>query len=99
MLRHDLQPGKLVAGVILTGTAVAFGGDARGLWTVPWALMVPLLVGGLCLAGVVGMVGYVVQYRRRRGRKSGTGTHGSALPGAGGGSAGPDPAPDSAELP
>jgi hypothetical protein len=71
VLRHEFQPGKVVAGVVLTGTAVAFGGDARGLWTVPWMLVVPLIGGGLCLAGVVGAIGYAFQYRRRRARASG----------------------------
>ncbi|MET8563589.1 hypothetical protein ABZV75_24505 [Streptomyces flaveolus] len=51
MLRHEFQPGKLVAGLFLTATAVAFVGDAGGLWETPWFAVVPLVVGGLCLAG------------------------------------------------
>ncbi|GHH78737.1 hypothetical protein GCM10018793_30010 [Streptomyces sulfonofaciens] len=66
MLRHDFQPGKLVAGVFLTGAAIVFGGDARGLWSVPWFAMPPIVVGGLCLAAVTGALSYAVRHRRRQ---------------------------------
>ncbi|MFI9242469.1 hypothetical protein ACIGXF_07735 [Streptomyces sp. NPDC053086] len=52
MLRHEFQPGKLVAGLFLTAAGAAYAGDARGLWDTPWFVIVPLVVGGLCLAGV-----------------------------------------------
>lgn len=66
MLRHDFQPGKLVAGTFLTGAAVVFGGDAAGLWSAPWFAMVPMVVGGLCLAGATGTITYALRHRRRR---------------------------------
>jgi hypothetical protein len=77
VLRHDVQPGKLVAGLALLGAAVAFGGDARGLWSVPWFVMVPIVVGGLCLAGATGTLTYAVRYRRRRPRTGAPGVHGT----------------------
>jgi hypothetical protein len=49
--RHEFQPGKLVAGLFLTATGAVYAGDAGGLWDTPWFVVVPLVVGGLCLAG------------------------------------------------
>ncbi|GGU83630.1 hypothetical protein GCM10010260_15480 [Streptomyces filipinensis] len=69
MLRHEFQPGKLVAGLFLAATGAVFAGDAGGLWETPWFAAVPLVVGGLCLAGVVAAVGRAV--RRRGGAESG----------------------------
>ncbi len=66
MLRHEFQPGRLVAGTALVAAAVIYGGDAGGAWETPWFLVIPLVVGGLCLAGVAGVV--TGQVRRRRGR-------------------------------
>ncbi|GHJ35033.1 hypothetical protein [Streptomyces sp. TS71-3] len=63
---HEFQPGKLVVGVALTGAAVAFGGDARGLWDVPWFAMAPIVVGGLCLAAVAGTISYAIRRTLRR---------------------------------
>jgi hypothetical protein len=51
VLRHEFQPGKLVAGLCLTAAGAAYAGDAGGLWETPWFVIVPLVVGGLCLAG------------------------------------------------
>ncbi|MFS4094904.1 hypothetical protein [Streptomyces sp. AF1A] len=56
MLRHEFQPGKLVAGLFLTATGAVFAGDAAGLWDTPWFAVVPLVVGGLCLAGLTATV-------------------------------------------
>ncbi|GGX67888.1 hypothetical protein [Streptomyces minutiscleroticus] len=71
MLRHDFQPGKLVAGVFLAIAGVTYAGDAGGLWETPWFVVIPLVVGGLCLAGAVGTVTAAVRHRnasRRAGR-------------------------------
>ncbi|MEV5878658.1 hypothetical protein AB0L75_31415 [Streptomyces sp. NPDC052101] len=65
MLRHEFQPGKLVAGLFLTATGVVFAGDAGGLWKAPWAAVVPLVVGGLWLAGVTSAVARGIRRRRR----------------------------------
>ncbi|KMS93160.1 MULTISPECIES: hypothetical protein [Streptomyces] len=69
MLRHEFQPGKLVAGLFLTATAVAFAGDAGGLWETPWFAVVPLVVGGLCLAGATAALTRGI--RRRGGAEDG----------------------------
>lgn len=57
MPRHEFQPGRLVAGVVVTAAGVVYAGDARGAWETPWFAVLPLMVGGLCLAAVAGMVG------------------------------------------
>lgn len=64
MLRHEFQPGRLVAGLFLTATGAAFAGDAYGLWDTPWFVAVPLVMGGLCLAAGTGLLA-----RRLRGRR------------------------------
>ncbi|MGW3205895.1 hypothetical protein [Streptomyces sp. NPDC001135] len=64
MLRHEFQPGKLVAGLFLAATGAAFAGDAGGLWETPWFAVVPMIVGGLCLAGLAAAVARGI---RRRG--------------------------------
>ena len=66
MLRHEFQPGRLVAGVVLTVAAVLYAGDAGGAWDTPWFVMVPVVTGGLCLAGAVGFL--TGRIRRHRGR-------------------------------
>ncbi|MEU8028259.1 hypothetical protein AB0C13_06415 [Streptomyces sp. NPDC049099] len=68
MLRHEFQPGRLVAGLFLTATGAAFAGDAGGLWETPWFAVVPLIVGGLCLAGLTAAVARGI--RRRGGAES-----------------------------
>lgn len=54
MLRHEFQPGRLVAGVFLALAGGLYAGDAGGLWETPWFAVIPVVTGGLCLAGVVG---------------------------------------------
>ncbi|GGQ53674.1 hypothetical protein [Streptomyces flaveolus] len=65
MLRHDFQPGRLVAGAFLTLAGVIYAGDAGGLWDTPWFVIVPVVTGGLCLAGAVGVLTRAVRRRRR----------------------------------
>ncbi|WNM29717.1 hypothetical protein RKE30_04535 [Streptomyces sp. Li-HN-5-11] len=72
MLRHEFQPGKLVAGAFLTAVGVVYAGDAGGAWQTPWFVAVPLVVGGLCLAGVVAVVDRAVR-RRHRAERPGVG--------------------------
>ncbi|RSN52747.1 hypothetical protein DMH12_19125 [Streptomyces sp. WAC 04229] len=71
MLRHRFQPGRLVAGLFLMLAGVVFAGDAGGLWETPWFVIIPLVVGGLCLAGAVGVVARSI--RRRGGAPRGPG--------------------------
>ncbi|MDI3419742.1 hypothetical protein QIT00_14435 [Streptomyces sp. B-S-A12] len=70
MLRHEFQPGKLVAGAVLLTAGVAYAGDATGEWQVPWFLLIPLVCGGLFLAAVVAAVTYGIRRRRSRSRAS-----------------------------
>lgn len=64
MLRHDVQPGKLVAGFFLTVTAVVYAGDAGGAWEAPWFVAIPLVIGGLCLAGATAFLTHAIRRRR-----------------------------------
>ncbi|MFI0511495.1 ABC-type uncharacterized transport system permease subunit [Streptomyces canus] len=64
MLRHEFQPGKLVAGLFLTLAGITYAGDAGGAWETPWFAVIPMVVGGLCLAGVVGTVARAIRRRR-----------------------------------
>ncbi|MEU3525402.1 hypothetical protein AB0E62_16260 [Streptomyces sp. NPDC038707] len=63
MLRHEFQPGRLVAGFFLTVTAVAYAGDAGGAWDTPWFAVIPLVVGGLCLAGATAVLARAIRGR------------------------------------
>ncbi|MEU6103135.1 hypothetical protein [Streptomyces flaveolus] len=65
MLRHDFQPGRLVAGAFLTLAGVIYAGDAGGLWDTPWFVIVPVVTGGLCVAGAVGVLTRAARRRRR----------------------------------
>ncbi|WP_128433210.1 hypothetical protein [Streptomyces cyaneus] len=65
MLRHEFQPGRLVAGAFLTLAGIIYAGDAGGTWETPWFVVIPLVVGGLCLAGTAAVLTRAI--RRRRG--------------------------------
>ncbi|KRC95806.1 MULTISPECIES: hypothetical protein [unclassified Streptomyces] len=75
MLRHDFRPGRLVAGAAFVLAGVLFAGDAGGLWQTPWFVLIPLVTGGLCLAGAAGVAARSI--RRRRGSSPRTGRTGS----------------------
>ncbi|QIJ64287.1 hypothetical protein [Streptomyces sp. JB150] len=66
MLRHEFQPGRLVAGCFLALGGVVYAGDASGAWETPWFVMLPLAAGGLILAGAVGFVSRAVRRRQSR---------------------------------
>lgn len=66
MLRHEFQPGRLVAGVFLIVAGVAYAGDARGAWQTPWFAVVPVVGGGLCLAAVAGLLARSLRKGRRK---------------------------------
>ncbi|MGW1027135.1 hypothetical protein ACWD4J_26155 [Streptomyces sp. NPDC002577] len=65
MLRHEFQPGKLVAGAFLLAAGVTYLGDARGAWETPWYSIIPIVAGGLLLAAVTTGVTYAVRRSRR----------------------------------
>ncbi|MFD7558533.1 MULTISPECIES: hypothetical protein [unclassified Streptomyces] len=65
MPRHEFQPGRLLAGIVLLTAGVMYLLDAAGEADVPWFLVVPMAFGGLCLAALVGMVTYAVRRDRR----------------------------------
>ncbi|MDT0405961.1 MULTISPECIES: hypothetical protein [Streptomyces] len=66
MPHHEFQPGRLLAGFFIVLAAGIYAGDAGGLWDTPWFVVIPVVTGGLCLAGAVGsMTGLI---RRRKGR-------------------------------
>ncbi|MEU6529261.1 hypothetical protein ABZ869_08740 [Streptomyces sp. NPDC046928] len=64
MLRHEFQPGRLVAGAFLTAAGAVFVGDAADAWETPWFAVIPLVVGGLFLAGAVGLVARAARRHR-----------------------------------
>ncbi|EFL17048.1 hypothetical protein [Streptomyces sp. C] len=65
MRRHEFQPGRLLAGLVLTAAGVLYLLDAAGETDVPWFLVVPFAVGGLVLSALVGMVTYAVRRDQR----------------------------------
>ncbi|MFI6930035.1 hypothetical protein [Streptomyces sp. NPDC050287] len=65
MLRHEFQPGKLVAGLFLTLAGIIYAGDAGGLWETPWFAVIPVVVIGLFLAGMVALVTGSLRRRRK----------------------------------
>ncbi|MEU1480178.1 hypothetical protein ACFYZ8_39705 [Streptomyces sp. NPDC001668] len=68
MLRHEFRPGKLVAGCFLAVAGITYAGDAGGAWETPWFAVIPLVVGGLCLAGAVGLLDRTIRNHRDRRR-------------------------------
>ncbi|CAM5696443.1 hypothetical protein [Streptomyces aurantiogriseus] len=69
MLRHEFRPGRLVAGAAFTLAGIVYAGDAGGLWETPWFAVIPMVMGGLCLAGATGVLTQSI--RRRRGPRRG----------------------------
>ncbi|CAM5651113.1 hypothetical protein [Streptomyces fumanus] len=70
MLRHEFQPGRLVAGLFLTLAGAVYAGDAGGLWDAPWFVSIPVVVCGLCLAGAVAVLTRGIRRRRRTATRS-----------------------------
>jgi hypothetical protein len=68
VLRHEFHPGKLVLGLFLLIAAIAYAGDAGGIWDTPWFVAFPLLFAGLLLGGAAAAVGYGI--RGRSGHRS-----------------------------
>ncbi|MER6676476.1 hypothetical protein [Streptomyces sp. NPDC000983] len=74
MLRHEFQPGRLVAGAFLALAGVIYVGDAGGAWETPWFVVIPVVLGGLGLAGTVTVLTGDIRRRRREGRTDGDGS-------------------------
>lgn len=72
MLRHEFEPGKLVAGFFLTVVGVMYAGDAGGAWDTPWSAGIPVVVVGLFLAGAVSTLTRAIRSRRSRRGRGGT---------------------------
>ncbi|MGA4840110.1 hypothetical protein [Streptomyces sp. G45] len=84
MLRHDFQPGRLVAGFFLTVAGLVYAGDAGGLWETPWFAVIPIVTGGLCLAGAAATVAHGIR-KQRAGRRKAAAADGAPGAGSGGG--------------
>ncbi|MFE6177458.1 hypothetical protein [Streptomyces sp. NPDC056464] len=65
MLRHEFQPGRLVAGTFLTLAGIIYAGDAGGAWETPWFAVIPLVIFGLFLAGTTALVTRAIRRRHR----------------------------------
>ncbi|MFD3327682.1 hypothetical protein [Streptomyces sp. NPDC058701] len=65
MRRHEFQPGRLLAGLVLIAAGVLHLLDATGRADLPWFLVIPMAAGGLSVAALVGMVTYAVRRDRR----------------------------------
>ncbi|MCX4527615.1 MULTISPECIES: hypothetical protein [unclassified Streptomyces] len=65
MRRHEFQPGRLIAGLVLLTVGVLYLLDATGEADLPWFAVIPMAAGGLALATLVGMTTYAVRRDRR----------------------------------
>jgi hypothetical protein len=64
VLRHEFQPGKLIAGLSLALAGTIYAGDAGGAWETPWFVVIPVVTGGLCLASAAAFLTHTVRRRR-----------------------------------
>ncbi|MGW2274490.1 hypothetical protein [Streptomyces yangpuensis] len=65
MRRHEFQPGRLIAGLVLLLAGVLYLLDSTGEADLPWFAVIPMTLGGLSLAALVGLVTYAVRRDRR----------------------------------
>lgn len=79
MLRHEFQPGKLIAGIFVSIAGITYAGDARDAWETPWFAVIPLLVFGLALASAVALLTGALR-RRTRVRRAAAPTGNTAEP-------------------
>lgn len=70
MLRHEIRPGRAVAGLVMLALAAGYAADAAGVWDAPWVFFFPLFFGGLWLAATVTWVNYRIRRRRDARRAS-----------------------------
>lgn len=71
MLRHEIRPGRAVAGLVMLGLAAGYAADAMRPLGVPWAFFVALFTGGLWIAVLTTWVAYRIR-RRRDARRAST---------------------------
>ncbi|MGQ4386428.1 hypothetical protein [Streptomyces sp. SAS_270] len=64
MLRHEFQPGKLIAGLSFALAGTIYAGDAGGAWETPWFAVIPLVTAGLCLASAAAFLTHMIRRRR-----------------------------------
>lgn len=64
MLRHEFQPGKLIAGLSLALAGIIYAGDAGGAWETPWFAVIPVVTVGLCLASAAAFLTHAIRRRR-----------------------------------
>ncbi|MFD9070136.1 hypothetical protein [Streptomyces lasiicapitis] len=72
MLRHEFQPGRLIAGLFLALAGLVYAGDAGGLWDTRWFVIIPMVMGGLGIAGATATVAH--SRRAARGPRAGRGS-------------------------
>ncbi len=65
MRRHEFQPGRLIAGLALVVAGVLYLLDSTGEADLPWFAVIPITMGGLTLAALVGLVTYAVRRDKR----------------------------------
>ncbi|WP_327305038.1 hypothetical protein OG730_16890 [Streptomyces sp. NBC_01298] len=65
MRRHEFQPGRLIAGLVLMAAGVLYLLGAAGEADPPWFLVLMMTAGGLAFAAVTGLVTYAVRRDRR----------------------------------
>ncbi|QES56211.1 hypothetical protein DEJ51_20265 [Streptomyces venezuelae] len=65
MRRHEFQPGRLIAGLVLVVAGGLYLVESTGGADLPWFAVLPITVGGLTLAALVGLVTYAVRRDRR----------------------------------
>nr|WP_237330749.1 hypothetical protein [Streptomyces sp. BA2] len=53
----------MVLGLFLLIAAIAYAGDAGGIWDTPWFVAFPLLLAGLLLGGAAAAVSYGIRGR------------------------------------
>jgi hypothetical protein len=77
VLRHEFQPGKLIAGIFVSIAGITYVGDAGNAWETPWFAVIPLLMFGLALAGAVALLTGAIR-RRTRARRAAAPTDNTA---------------------
>ncbi|MEU1773258.1 hypothetical protein ABZ601_04190 [Streptomyces sp. NPDC012842] len=82
MPRHEIRPGRAVAGLVMLTLAGGYAADAAGAWNAPWTFFVPVFVGGLWLAATVTWVSYRTRRRRQTRKASAEASAEASAPGS-----------------